>query len=129
MINHKNGRIGEDIAAEFYEVNGYRIVCRNYRAGHNEIDIIAEKDRMLAFAEVKTRTQSEALKKYGSAKSAVNREKQKHLISAAHTYLRANNHKGMIPRMDVVEVYLDQNGKLFKLSYIRNAFGEPEEYR
>ncbi|MBR4295567.1 MAG: YraN family protein [Clostridia bacterium] len=123
MISHENGRLGENIAAEFYEANGYTIVCRNYRAGHNEIDIIAENKHGIALAEVKTRTKSELLKKYGSAKSAVNIPKQQRLIDAAQTYLRENNPLKKQPRMDVIEIYLTDEGKLLKLNYIRNAFG------
>ncbi len=128
-ISNDNGKIGEDIAAEFYEANGYKILERNYHAGHNEIDIIAEKDNNIAFSEVKTRTLSPALDKYGSAKSAVDREKRKHLLEAARYYLKANPwQKEKCRRMDVVEVYLTPTGDFLKISYIRNAFGATEEY-
>lgn len=124
MKSSENGRLGEAIAAEFYEANGYRIICQNYRSGHNEIDIIAEKQNHLVFAEVKTRTKSVHLEKFGSAKSAVDRYKQKHLLDAALCYLREEKSAaGMRPRMDVVEVYLTRDGKFLKLNYIRNAFG------
>lgn len=127
MISNENGRLGEDIAAEFYAANGYKILCRNFRAGHNEIDIIAEKKDSIAFSEVKTRTQTAALEKYGSAKSAVDKVKQQHLIDAVRSYLRENeNTKGKQPRMDVVEVYLTKDGELLRLAYIRNAFGITE---
>ena len=124
MISIENGRLGESIAAEFYEANGYRIICKNYRSGHNEIDIIAVKENHIDFAEVKTRTKTDALWKYGSAKSAVDRHKQKHLLDAALAYLHEEKSaKGLRPRMDVVEVYLTRDGRFLKLNYIRNAFG------
>ena len=123
MINHENGRRGEDIACEFYETNGYEIICRNYRAGHNEIDIIARNESSLVFAEVKSRTKSVFLEKYGSAKRAVNHEKRKHLVEAAVAYMKKNGRESRQPRMDVVEVYLKENGDFLKLNYIRCAFG------
>ncbi len=124
MISNVNGRIGEDIAAEFYEANGYQIIKRNYRAGHNEIDIIAESNKAIVFAEVKTRTKTPALQKYGSAKSAVDNKKQKHLLDAALAYLsHEGNPFGKQPRMDVVEIYLTDDGNFLKLNYYRNAFG------
>lgn len=124
MISHENGRLGEDIAAEFYEANGFKIISRNFRAGHDEIDIIAENKSSIVFSEVKTRTISPALQKYGSAKSAVNKEKQRHLLKAALHYLKINgNPEEKQPRMDVVEVYLTRDGKFSKLNYIRGAFG------
>lgn len=124
-ISNENGRLGENIAAVFYEVNGYTIICRNYRSGHNEIDIIAENDDSIAFAEVKTRTESPALLKFGSAKSAVDVRKRERLVSAALDFIKKSG-KTKQPRMDVVEVYLDKNGDLARLNYIRCAFGRRE---
>ncbi|MBQ8006002.1 MAG: YraN family protein, partial [Clostridia bacterium] len=119
----ENGRKGEDIVAEFYEANGYTVICRNYRVGYNEIDIIAENDIAIVFSEVKTRTQSTALEKYGSAKSAVDKRKRDRLIEAAQEYLRkTENPLRKQPRMDVVEVYLNNEGNFQRLNYIRNAF-------
>lgn len=124
-ISNENGRIGENIAAEFYEANGYTVICRNYRSGHNEIDIIAEDNDSIAFAEVKTRTESPALLKYGSAKSAVDARKRERLVSAALDFIKRTK-KTKQPRMDVVEIYLDENGRLARLNYIRCAFGRQE---
>lgn len=123
--SNENGKIGEKIAAEFFEANGYTVIGQNYRAGHNEIDIIAENDLYLVFAEVKTRTNTPTALKYGSPKSAVNDKKQMHLLDAAKFYLR-NRVTEKQPRMDVVEVFLDENGNFLKLNYIRCAFGERE---
>lgn len=123
--SNRNGKIGEDIACEFYEANGYTVKERNYRAGHNEIDIIAENDSSLVFAEVKTRTNTPTALKYGSPRTAVTAGKQSHLLDAAKCYLRTLK-RGKQPRMDVVEVYLDEDGKFVKLHYLRNAFGERE---
>lgn len=122
-ISNQNGKIGEDIAAEFYEANGYVILQRNFHSGHNEIDIIAENSDGIAFAEVKTRTVSPALSKYGSAKSAVDKSKRERLLSAAEDYIRTSGITKQ-PRMDVVEVYLDSDGRFVKLNYIRCAFGK-----
>ena len=53
MINHKNGKTGEDIAAEFFEANGYTVLHRNYRSGHLETDLIVENFESVAFVEVR----------------------------------------------------------------------------
>jgi putative endonuclease len=50
------GREGERAAADYLVRGGYRIVGRNWRCEHGEIDIIAEKQRVTAFVEVKTRS-------------------------------------------------------------------------
>ena len=48
------GNSGEDKAADFLSAQGYQIVERNWRTRRGEIDIIAYKDDILVFAEVKT---------------------------------------------------------------------------
>ena len=123
--SNENGKIGEKIAAEFYMANGYHIAERNYRAGHNEIDIIAENENSIAFAEVKTRTNTASALMYGSPKKAVGEKKKEHLLEAAKVYLRTTGIKKQ-PRMDVVEIFLDEKGGFLKMNYIRSAFGERE---
>ncbi|OGG52450.1 hypothetical protein A3H16_03685 [Candidatus Kaiserbacteria bacterium RIFCSPLOWO2_12_FULL_53_8] len=47
------GRLGEDIACQFLERKGFKILARNYRKPWGEIDIIAEKNNSVRFVEVK----------------------------------------------------------------------------
>src|SRR3954467_9783305 len=49
------GALGELIAAEHLQHRGYRIVARNARTRHGELDLVAANDRALVFCEVKTR--------------------------------------------------------------------------
>ena len=49
------GNLGERAAVRFLRKNGYRIIKRNYTALGYEIDIIARKDNVTTFIEVKTR--------------------------------------------------------------------------
>lgn len=53
------GRSGEQLAADFLEKHGYRIVERNWRGIRGELDIIAEQDDTTVFVEVKTRSGSQ----------------------------------------------------------------------
>lgn len=48
------GRIGEDLAVEYLQRRGFTIRDRNYRAPYAEIDVIAEKEAVLHFVEVKS---------------------------------------------------------------------------
>ena len=48
------GNDGENRACTFLENNGYKIVARNFRKCQGEIDIIAVKNDVLVFVEVKT---------------------------------------------------------------------------
>ena len=49
------GRRGEDLAADFLQAHGMRIVERNWRCPEGEIDIVALDGDALVIAEVKTR--------------------------------------------------------------------------
>jgi|GEM_PF-932180 putative endonuclease len=48
------GRAGEDAAADFLRRRGFELVTRNYHTPFGELDVVAEKDGGLVFAEVKT---------------------------------------------------------------------------
>lgn len=47
------GRLGENIVAEYLRCRGFSIICRNYKKKWGELDIIAQKDGVLHFVEVK----------------------------------------------------------------------------
>ena len=105
------GRYGEDVACSFLKRKGYKIIARNHRESHKEIDIIATNKEYIAFVEVKTRSVDKDLyNSYGTPASAVNSGKQANLIAGARLYLRTNQTDKQ-PRMDVVEVYLKKGTK------------------
>lgn len=114
----------ENAAADYLEGKGYTIVCRNFTVKGGEIDLIAENDAQILFVEVKGRTESPNLQKYGRPAAAVTSQKQQHLIFAAQAYLRS--HKCVKkPRMDVIEVYVQPYEGCFALRFkhFPNAFG------
>ena len=56
MARHNDfGKWGEDIAANYMLEHGFEILERNWRHGRMEIDIIAQKEGVLYFVEVKSR--------------------------------------------------------------------------
>jgi len=82
MTNKELGLLGEDIAANYLMKSGYRLLHRNWRLnGRYEIDIVAYKDNVLHFVEVKTRTTA-----FMSPLRAVNKEKIRHVSRAAYMY-------------------------------------------
>jgi len=50
------GRRGEQLAAQYLERAGFRILDRNWRCAEGEIDIVAAERRVLVVCEVKTRS-------------------------------------------------------------------------
>lgn len=105
------GQYGEKVACRFLRRKGYRIVAKNQRESHKEIDIIATNKVYIAFVEVKTRSvDNDLYNAYGTPASAVNSVKQANLIAGARAYLRSNPTDKQ-PRMDVIEVYLKKGTK------------------
>lgn len=113
------GNSGEDYAVKYLKKNKYIILDRNYNIRGGEIDIIAKKDGVVVFAEVKTRTGTS----YGSGAEAVTYTKQQRLLKAAQTYLLR---LGDVPaRFDVLVVDGTMNEGTFvpkSIEHIKNAF-------
>ena len=110
------GKIGEDLAAKFLEEKGYNIIERNYRFGHGELDIIAEKDNILIFIEVKTKKHGD----FGDPINWIKRGKQLQMGRIARGYLYERNITDRDCRFDVVLVTW-QDG-LWKIDHLENAF-------
>lgn len=81
--NKTIGKWGEEKAAEYLLLKGYKILCRNWRCHNWEVDIIAAQNEILHFVEVKTRTST----KYGLPETAVSTSKMKYLQAAADEFL------------------------------------------
>ena len=122
------GNLGESLACDYLEKQGFRIIARNVHMSHNELDVIAENDRYIIFVEVKTRSAIDVDGgDYGSAGRAVDKAKRKGTVKAAHMYLASYRGQKQ-PRIDVIEVYLKDSDSPFKtptvlkINHIENAF-------
>ena len=123
------GRFGENAAVAYLKKKGYKILERNFRSGHNEIDIIASYKTEIVFFEVKTRTLSARNDlPYGDPLEAVDSPKQKRTLEAASAYLYKSE-TDLMPRFDILEVYLKHpqflSGKptVDRIRQIEDAFG------
>jgi putative endonuclease len=85
---HVLGHEGEQAAIAFLEGRGWRIVARRFRLGHHDIDLVARKDRVVAFVEVKTRTSH----RFGSP-------------------LQALGHRQRLAQTKVATVWIDRHGR------------------
>ena len=92
------GASGEDRAVRFLLGLGYRILMRNYRCRHGEIDVVAFEGGEYVFVEVKLRASDDK----GSALDAVTRAKQKKLARVAQQYLAERRIEDRPCRFDVV---------------------------
>ena len=110
------GNAGENFAASYLESRGYKIITKNFRVRSAEIDIVAEKDSVIIFVEVKTRSSI----KHGLPIEAVNFRKQQKIIEAASVFLQDEKYCDSACRFDVIEIYSD--GVKFSARHIENAF-------
>ena len=76
---------GEDLACQFLTLNGFTVICRNWRVGHLEVDVIAQKDNTLHFVEVKTRNRT-SVSDFGAEK-AMSHCKLQRIVEAANSYI------------------------------------------
>lgn len=80
------GKAGEKLAEVYLAERDYNILHRNWRSGQEEIDLIATKNGMLHFVEVKYRSTNYG----GPPEVAVNKQKLKALLRAIQAYLLKN---------------------------------------
>ncbi|MFH2096142.1 MAG: YraN family protein [Bacteroidota bacterium] len=114
-MKNKLGTFGEQLAVEFLMNKGYKIIKTNWRFIHKEIDIIAEKDGLLVFVEVKSRSDDF----YENPQDAVSVKKQRFLLEAAEAYIEKYDiHQEA--RFDIIAIIRKEN--TVNLEHIEDAF-------
>lgn len=91
-----------------------RLLARNWRCRHGEIDLIAEEGTTIVFAEVRQRTSAN----FGGAAESITSAKRDRLLAAARLYL-----SGRPERQCRFDVFLVE-GEPRQVRWIRDAFGE-----
>ena len=108
------GDVAEEAAVLFLEEKGVRILERNFRSYHGEIDIIALENLTILVVEVKMRSYRDC----GTAAEAVDFRKQKRICYTFNYYrMKKKIAENTAVRFDVIEVDKD-----FECHWIRNAF-------
>jgi putative endonuclease len=122
QAKRRTGDTGEKAVALFLVEQGYAIVATNVRWIGGEIDLIASRDQLIAFVEVKTRSQSS----HFPLSSVVTPLKQQKIIKTALRFVSQHNICDMILRFDIALVMLNSSTNPI-IDYIENAFTDPEE--
>lgn len=112
------GKTGEDAAADYLLRQGYDIRDRNWRKNRLELDIVACKDGLLVFVEVKTRRNTD----FREPHEAVDWKKIRHIVVAADAYIKLHNIDADI-RFDIIDV-VGKDGQ-FRITHIEDAFDSP----
>jgi len=116
MAQHNElGKLGEELAVEFLQKNGYAILETNWTFQKAEIDIIAKKENTLAIVEVKTRSSLE----FGLPQEFVKPKKIQLLVKAVDAYVNANEFDIEV-RFDIIAIH--KEGKSFVIDHLKDAF-------
>lgn len=119
----KLGDLGENIACKFLMKRGFQIVERNYLRKWGEIDIIAKRNAVLHFVEVKTSSVDFSVphetKDFYRIEENIHPLKLARMIRAVESYLLGNGFEGEW-QMDGVVVSLDKIKRQAKVSFIEN---------
>lgn len=110
------GVLGEQIAARWLTRKGWRIVYRRFRNGRRDIDIVVQRDSLVAFVEVKARSGAE----FGDPVEAVDHRKQRELAKSAQVWIDRHGRAEESYRFDVVGVLVD--GERVRVKHVEDAF-------
>lgn len=94
------GTQGENVAVQYLQKSGYKVLERNFNCRYGEIDIIALHNDYYVFLEVKSRNTSA----FGTPREAVKPYKQRRIVDSAKYWMFKNRKTGVPVRFDVVEV-------------------------
>ena len=108
MATHNElGKKGELLASDWLLTHGYEIIHKNWRHAHVEVDIIATKEMVLHFVEVKSRSNH----LFGYPEESISEKKMQNLMFAADEFLfRFPEWKRV--QFDVLSVNIGQSGEV-----------------
>ena len=126
MDPKKIGNFGERIACYYLKNKGYKILDKNYSRKwlggpqKGEIDVVAEKDDIISFVEVKTITS--AFSRGYLPEDKVDFQKQKQLIRIAQDWLSEKKISLESKwQIDVISIKVNLNAKKAKIKHLKNA--------
>ena len=104
--HHDFGKAGEQMAAEWLEQRGFRLITRNWKFARYEVDIIASRQKVLHFIEVKSRHDD----RFGKPEDWVDRKKGSHLLTAGEAFLNKYPRWKQV-QYDILSILLTADGK------------------
>ncbi|HEV3222357.1 MAG TPA: YraN family protein [Puia sp.] len=100
------GKAGEQMAAEWLVQHGFQLISRNWKFARYEVDIIASRDGILHFIEVKSRHDDV----YGKPEDWVSRKKGRHLLTAGEAFQDKYPVWNQV-QYDILSILLTPDGK------------------
>src|SRR3989344_9618250 len=122
MFN-KTGGAGEQAACDFLTNHGFSVLARNFKRKVGEIDIIAKKDKVIRFVEVKTSQHFPGTAFIPEVR--VNRRKIDRLKRTCQIYLAETKAPADQQwQIDVISAILAENGEILSINHIESAVFE-----
>ena len=100
------GKAGEQMAVEWLAVQGFQVISRNWKFARYELDIIASRDDILHFIEVKSRHDDF----FGKPEDWVSWKKGKHMLTAGVAFQEKYPAWAQI-QYDILAILLTPDGK------------------
>lgn len=120
----KTGDLGENIASLWLVKRGFRILSRNYRLKYGELDIVAEKDKVIHFVEVKSVKRfigQKASEDEYEAEENVHPWKLKRLYTTINIFLENYKLDELDWQLDIVVVELDDEKKAGRVRILEDV--------
>jgi putative endonuclease len=114
---HRRGLAAEREAAEYLTACGWDVLAHRFRVGRWEVDLVAQKGRLVAFVEVKARRG----RAFGAPEEAVTWSKRREIVRVANAWQDRFGRAGDEFRFDVVAVSLERRG-VARVLHIEGAF-------
>ena len=113
------GDWGEALAAKYLREQGYIILTQNWRHGHGELDIVAQRAEILTIVEVRTRRND----KFGRGEESITLSKRLNLLKTSQAYVQM-----LVPldtelqwQIDVIVIQLSPNNTIESLMHFPAA--------
>jgi putative endonuclease len=110
------GNAAEETAVGFLEARGWRVLARNWTCRYGELDVVAEREDVVCFVEVRMRSTAV----WGDPAHTVSFAKQRRVVKAALHYLFAHELGERMMRFDVISVV--GRGERATVEHIPGAF-------
>ena len=108
------GMKGEKLAADYLQSKGYEIVTRNYRCSLGEIDLIARREGMLVFVEVRSRWSGS----FGPPEQSISDRNMNRLIDLANYYLSTELRREVPCRFDFIGIKFNREDGTESINHI-----------
>lgn len=122
QANYEVGKFGEELARKHLISKNFKIITSNFKTKFGEIDIVASKDKVLAFVEVKLKIGED----FGTPEEMINSFKLSQVQNTAVSFLQNNpqiDKAHSSYRIDAVCIVLDQNKHVVRVNHYENITG------